>query len=94
MPADNTLPQASTARHGDASKPYPCHAWPNPPGAAWAISYGFCRHSLDVLIGKDDARCPAKCKHKAPGSVAISFDKRFGWLGAVKAAEWARGVKG
>lgn len=45
MPADNTLPQAPTERHGNASQPYPCHAAPDPPTAEWSIDYGYCRRS-------------------------------------------------
>ena len=44
MPADPTMP-ALTAHHGDAAKPYRCHQDDNPPGAEWAINYGYCRHS-------------------------------------------------
>lgn len=31
MPADTTLAQEPGALHGNASAPYPCHAWPRPP---------------------------------------------------------------
>lgn len=90
MPADPTLSQAPSSRHGDASKPYPCYYWPRPPGAAWSIQHGSCRHSLDVLVGKDDSRCPLDCKHKAKSSVVIGYDKRYHWHGAIPAAKYAK----
>ncbi len=93
MPADNTLPQSS-ARHGDASKPYPCSTWPKPPGAAWSLKHGSCRHSLDVLVGQDDKRCPLDCKHKAQSSTVIGYDKRYHWHGAASAAKYAREMHG
>ena len=89
MPADPTMP-ALTAHHGDAAKPYRCHQDDNPPGAEWAINYGYCRHSLDTLVGHDDPRCPADCRHKAPPMVVAKFDKLFMWRGASAAAAWAR----
>ena len=89
MPADPTMP-ALTAHHGDAAKPYRCHQDDNPPGAEWAIDYGYCRHSLDTLVGRDDPRCPADCRHKAPAAVAAQFDKLFHWRGAAAAAGWSR----
>lgn len=90
MPVDPSLPDAPTALHGSAELPYPCHAWAEPPGADWARDYGYCRHSLDVLSGLNDPRCPADCKHKAPQGVVAQFDKLFNWRGAEAAAEWAR----
>lgn len=89
MPADLTMPER-TERHGDAARPYRCHADDQPPGAEFAIDYGFCRHSLDTLIGSTDPRCPADCRHKAPAAVAAQFDKLFWWHGAAAAAAWAR----
>ena len=93
MPADPTMP-ALTAHHGDAAKPYRCHQDDNPPGAEWAIDYGYCRHSLDVLTGSTDPRCPQTCPHKAPAAVAAQFDKLFLLHGAAKAAKWAREQRG
>ena len=89
MPADLTLP-ALTAHHGDAARPYRCHADDRPPGAEFAIDYGFCRTSLDTLVGRDDPRCPADCRHKAPAAVVTQFDKLFHWRGAAAAAGWSR----
>ena len=89
MPADPTMP-ALTAHHGDAAKPYRCHQDDNPPGAEWAIDYGYCRNSLDVLTGSTDPRCPQTCPHKAPAAVVTQFDKLFHWRGAAAAAEWSR----
>ena len=93
MPADNSLPQSSPL-NSDASRPYTCHARPKPPGAEFAIDYGFCRHSLDTLVGRDDPRCPQTCPHKAPAAVVTQFDKLFWWHGAAKAAKWAREQRG
>ena len=89
MPADLTMPER-TERHGDAARPYRCHADDRPPGAEFAINYGYCRHSLDTLVGSTDPRCPADCRHKAPPMVVAQFDKLFMWRGASAAAEWAR----
>lgn len=89
MPADTTLPEA-TAHHGDGRAPYPCSTWQAKPGAAFTIDYGYCRHSLDVLYGMNDPRCPAACPHKAPRTTAEHFDKLFVWRGAQAAADWAR----
>lgn len=94
MPADTTLSQAPTNKHGSAAKPYPCHGWSEPPGAGWAIDYGYCRHSLDHSehegYGSKDGRCPGDCQHKAPQAVALHFSKIFAWRGAVAAAEITR----
>ena len=92
MPADNTLSQAPSAHHGNAAEPYPCHAAPKPPGASWAISYGFCRTSMDVLHGSTDPRCPQGCKHKAPERVVVQFDELYKLRGNAAAAEYARGI--
>ena len=89
MPADLTMPER-TERHGDAARPYRCHADDRPPGAEFAIDYGFCRTSLDALIGSTDPRCPQTCPHKAPAAVVTQFDKLFHWRGASAAAAWAR----
>ena len=89
MPADLTMPER-TERHGDAARPYRCHADDRPPGAEFAIDYGFCRTSLDALIGSTDPRCPQTCPHKAPATVVAQFDKLFSWRGAAAAAAWAR----
>ena len=89
MPADLTMPER-TERHGDAARPYRCHADDRPPGAEFAIDYGFCRTSLDALTGSTDPRCPADCPHKAPTAVVTQFDKLFAWRGASAAAAWAR----
>ena len=90
MPADTSLSQAPSAMHGDASRPYGCHADARPPGAEWAIDYGYCRHGLDTLVGRDDPRCPQTCPHKAPAAVVTQFDKLFAWRGAAAAAGWSR----
>ena len=78
------------AHHGSAARPYACHTDARPPGAEWAIDYGFCRTSLDVLTGRTDPRCPTDCRHKAPAAVVTQFDKLFHWRGAEAAAGWAR----
>ena len=89
MPADLTMPER-TERHGDAARPYRCHADDRPPGAEFAIDYGFCRTSLDALTGSTDPRCPADCRHKAPAAVVTQFDKLFHCRGAAAAAGWSR----
>ena len=89
MPADLTMPER-TERHGDAARPYRCHADDRPPGAEFAIDYGFCRTSLDALTGSTDPRCPQTCPHKAPATVVAQFDKLFAWRGAAAAAGWSR----
>ena len=94
MPADTSLNQAPSAHHGSAARPYACHTDARPPGAEFAIDYGFCRTSLDALTGSTDPRCPADCRHKAPAAVAAQFDKLFWWHGAAKAAKWAREQRG
>ena len=93
MPADPTTP-ALTAHHGDEAKPYRCHQDDHPPGAEFAIDYGYCRHSLDYLVGCTDPRCPAECRHKAPLSVMAQFQKMFQWRGAAAAAKYAREQRG
>lgn len=93
MPADETIPSAPSAHHGDGNAPYQCHKAKTPPGAAWAIDFGYCRHSLDSMMGRHDPRCPVDCPHKAPAAVAEEFDKLFTWRGAVRAAAWAKWQK-
>lgn len=90
MPADTSLTDQPSAYHGSATQPYPCSARATPPGAAWAIQYGYCRNSLDALTGSTDPRCPADCQHKAPAGVVARFQKQFEWRGAAAAAAWAR----
>lgn len=95
MPADNTLPQAPTERHGNGNGPYPCHEWPQPPSADFALDYGYCRTSLDhqptgARHGSTDPRCPRYCPHKAPERVAVMFAKTFAWQGARAAAKQAK----
>ena len=90
MPADTSLNQAPSAHHGSAARPYACHTAARPPGAEFAIDYGFCRTSLDALTGSTDPRCPADCRHKAPPMVVAKFDKLFMWRGASAAAAWVR----
>jgi len=90
MPADTSLNQAPSAHHGSAARPYACHTDARPPGAEFAIDYGFCRTSLDALTGSTDPRCPADCRHKAPPMVVAQFEKLFQWHGARGAAEFAR----
>lgn len=92
MPADESLCQKPSAVHGNGDAPYPCHKAEAAPGASWAIEYGYCRHSLDQLAGRDDKRCPTDCKHKAPLEVSDRFIEIFlnkdG--GAMKAAKYSR----
>lgn len=95
MPADTTLSQEPSERHGSASRPYPCHAWGSPPGVEWAIDYGYCRNSLDsqppqAMIGSTDPRCPRDCPHKAPQRVVVMFTRLFQAKGAKAAAECTR----
>lgn len=95
MPADPSISNAPSAHHGNGDKPYPCAAWPAPPGAPWSVDYGYCRTSLDLhqpheRIGSTDPRCPVDCQHKAPEGVAVKFSKQFAWRGAVAAAAMAR----
>lgn len=94
MPADKAIAEAPTARHGNAALPYPCHSAEAPPGAAWSVDHGYCRTSLDALVGSTDPRCPADCKHKAPASLVARFEKRFMWHGAKAAAGWAKQQRG
>ena len=94
MPADETLP-ASSQHHSDAARPYPCYQWEQAPGAAWAMDYGYCRHSLDwhgpgSTQGHGDPRCPADCRHKAPAEVAQRFARTYIRHGAAAAAAEAR----
>lgn len=90
MPVDPSMPER-TAHHRDGVMSYPCHTWPKPPGADWALDHGrYCRNSLDMLSGADDPRCPMDCPHKAPRVIAETFEKRSRWLGAKNAAEWVR----
>ena len=86
MPADLTMPER-TERHGDAARPYGCYYDRRPPGAEFAIDYGYCRHSLDTLVGRDDPRCPAACPHKAPAAVVTQFDRVARQASALKAGE-------
>lgn len=96
MPADISLSDEPTSKHGNASTPYPCSTMPHPPqDLSWAIDYGYCRTSLDYQkpgnkSGSDDPRCPKDCPHKAPLDVVLEFDKNFKELGAKKAAEVAK----
>ena len=60
------------------------------PGGQGFIDHGYCRTSLDALVGSSDPRCPADCRHKAPASVVVRFEKQFSWRGAKAAAAWAR----
>lgn len=90
MPVDSSLSETPSAHHGDSGQPYQCHTKPTPPSSAWGIDYGYCRTSLDALLGHADPRCPKNCKHKAPTSTVAKFDKLFHWRGAIAAAEWAR----
>ena len=90
MPVDPSMPER-TAHHRDGVMSYPCHTWPKPPGADWALDHGrYCRHSLDAMCGVRDPRCPPDCPHRAPAEVAETFEKRLHWLGAQAAAEWAQ----
>lgn len=98
MPADQTLP-ASSQHHRDGGVPYPCSRAAKPPGAPWAIDYGYCRTSLDWHgpgnpQGQGDPCCPALCPHKAPQHVAQRFSVEFRERGAVAAADWVRAAKG
>lgn len=87
MPADTSLSDRPSDRHGDGNAPYSCHAWATPPGAAWAIDYSYCRHSLDDREGHADRRCPADCQHKAPPNVVSKFARDYAKYGAVVAAD-------
>lgn len=98
MPADHTLSQEPSAKHGDGNAPYPCAGQPSPPGPRdakeWAIDYGYCRTSLDhqpphYKQGSSDPRCPRDCPHKAPSFVVVRFASIFAKSGAKKAAEFS-----
>ena len=92
MPADDTLPQGPSPHHSSGTAPYPCSGATRPPGGAeWAVDYGFCRSSLDALIGHKDPRCPASCPHKAPPRVVGEYGRRVRRVGVAAAAEWTRG---
>lgn len=95
MPADTTLPQEPSERHGDARLPYPCHTWSKPPKAPWGLDFGYCRTSLDsqpphARVGSSDTRCPRDCPHKAPYAVVTMFVRVFQTKGAKAAAECTR----
>lgn len=95
MPVDPSITSAPSAHHGNGNAPYACSQQDAPPGALWAIDYGYCRNSLDLhlpadRVGSSDPRCPADCQHKAPHSVAVMFSKQFAWRGALAAAAMAR----
>lgn len=90
MPADNTINQAPSAKHGNGDAPYPCKDAKQAPGATWAIDYGYCRHSLDQLAGVNDKRCPSDCQHKAPLPVARQFLKIYNASGNAQAAAYSR----
>lgn len=90
MPADPTISQAPSRHHGNAAQHYPCHKADTAPGSSWSIEYGYCRHSLDYLSGKDDHRCPANCKHKAPEPVVQRFTTLFNTVGAIRAAAYTK----
>ena len=99
MPADASISSAPSAHHGNGDAPYPCSGRTNPPGAQFAISYGYCRTSLDHhsksdKVGSSDPRCPANCPHKAPNGVAVLFTEIFNLHGAKAAAQMAREFKG
>lgn len=106
MPADSSLSQEPSARHGRAIDPYPCSVDPEIPGADWSLDYGYCRTSLDhhtsknpetlgqlLTIGSGDPRCPASCPHKAPLAVAQGFMQRFP-QGVPVAIAWVKQQKG
>lgn len=98
MPADDTIHQGSSPLHSNGDAPYQCSRWPAPPGANWAIDYGYCRNSLDwhgpdSRQGSGDPRCPQTCPHKAPTEVAAGFYVVYAEQGARGAAAWARGQK-
>ncbi len=90
---------ANTAVHAPSSiastKPYECSTRDKPPGAPWSVDYGACRTSLDLhapadRVGSADPRCPVDCRHKAPRSVAVNFEKQFRWRGNDAAAAGVR----
>lgn len=89
MPADSSITQGPSAKHGNGDAPYPCSQANQAPGATWAIDYGYCRHSLDQLAGRDDRRCPADCQHKAPGPVAEKFIQVYRAEGNAAAAAYS-----
>ena len=102
MPADESLPQTSSSRHRDASKPYECSERPQKPGGQQFIDYGWCRTSLDYHKdirhedgtvtpnpqGTEDPRCAKNCPHKAPLEVAVKFMEIWP-RGVPIAADWA-----
>ena len=102
MPADVSMPEVS-ARHSDASQPYPCSRASTPPGTDWGLDYGCCRTSLDYHAskhtgellprGSGDPRCPANCPHKAPLAVAKGFMERFD-QGVPVAIAWVKAQLG
>lgn len=100
MPADPSITSAPSARHGNGDAPYACSKREKAPSSAdWALSYGYCRTSLDHhkaahKVGSSDPRCPAKCPHKAPEGVAVLFTEIFTQRGAQAAAQMAREFKG
>ena len=89
MPADDTLTQAPSVKHGNGDVPYPCSQAKQAPGATWSIDYGYCRHSLDQLAGRDDKRCPSDCQHKAPVHVAEEFIEVYRAEGNAAAAAYS-----
>lgn len=92
MPADDSLSQEPTAKtHSNGDAPYPCSQAKQAPRSTWAVDYGYCRHSLDQLAGRDDKRCPASCQHKAPRNVSDRFLEIYFAEGNEKAAAYSRG---
>ena len=90
MPADPSIPQKSSARHGNGDAPYVCSTWEKPARAEWSIIYSkYCRHSLEPE-NFTDARCPGDCKHRASEEVAMKFHEVFKAKGAIAAADAIR----
>ena len=91
MPADETLSDKPSARHGNGDAPYWCYSVEKLPRPVWAIQYAeICRHSLEPEARKYDKRCPHDCKHFATKAQADGFQERYKTHGAVKAAAWLR----
>ena len=89
MPADTTLSDKPSARHGNGDAPYVCSGWDKPARAEWSLNYTHCRHSLEPE-NFTDKRCPKDCKHRAPELVALKFHEVFKAKGAIAAAEAIR----
>ena len=91
MPADETLSDKPSARHGDGDAPYWCYSIEKLPRPMWAIQYaGICRHSLESEARKYDKRCPTDCPHRATDEQAAGFYEIYSVLrkGPRAASDW------